>query len=77
SSLKASHGGFVPNGYGAVLGPLLTTKFSFMGTENVTIAAAESKDPAKQITRPTNSVIRRIGLFNLVSIFIEISNVPW
>lgn len=77
SSLMASHGGFVPNGYGAVLGALLTTMFSFMGTEIVTIAAAESKDPAKQITRATNSVIWRIGLFYLVSIFIVISIVPW
>ncbi|WP_164256077.1 GerAB/ArcD/ProY family transporter, partial [Stenotrophomonas maltophilia] len=67
----------VPNGYGAVLGALLTTMFSFMGTEIVTIAAAESKDPAKQITRATNSVIWRIGLFYLVSIFIVISIVPW
>ncbi|WP_192842886.1 amino acid permease, partial [Pseudomonas paraeruginosa] len=56
---------------------LLTTMFSFMGTEIVTIAAAESKDPAKQITRATNSVIWRIGLFYLVSIFIVISIVPW
>ncbi|MGC3664102.1 GABA permease, partial [Pseudomonas aeruginosa] len=38
---------------------------------------AESKDPAKQITRPTNSVIWRIGLFYLESIFIVISIVPW
>lgn len=77
SSLMASHGGFVPNGYGAVLGALLTTMFSFMGTEIVTIAASESKDPARQITRATNSVIWRIGLFYLVSIFIVMSIVPW
>ena len=63
----ASHGGFVPNGYGAVLGALLTTMFSFMGTEIVTIAAAESQDPAKQITPRHQPVIWRIGLFYLVS----------
>ena len=33
--------GFMPNGLGAVLGAMLTTMFSFMGTEIVTIAAAE------------------------------------
>ncbi|MDT4825002.1 putative GABA permease [compost metagenome] len=76
-SLMASHGGFLPNGYAAVLGALLTTMFSFMGTEIVTIAAAESKNPARQITRATNSVIWRIGLFYLVSIFIVVSIVPW
>ncbi|WNW12399.1 GABA permease [Pseudomonas sp. DTU_2021_1001937_2_SI_NGA_ILE_001] len=70
-------GGFMPNGLGAVLAAILTTMFSFMGTEIVTIAAAESKDPAKQITKATNSVIWRICLFYLVSIFIVVSLVPW
>ncbi|WP_179405220.1 GABA permease [Burkholderia guangdongensis] len=76
-TLMAAHGGFAPNGYGAVLGALLTTMFSFMGTEIVTIAAAESRNPARQITRATNSVIWRIGLFYIVSIFLVISVVPW
>jgi GABA permease len=69
--------GFMPNGMGAVLGAILTTMFSFMGTEIVTIAAAESKNPGKQITKATNSVIWRIGLFYLVSIFIVVALVPW
>ncbi|KPA92337.1 MULTISPECIES: GABA permease [Pseudomonas] len=69
--------GFLPNGLGAVLAAMLTTMFSFMGTEIVTIAAAESKDPGKQISKATNSVIWRIGLFYLVSIFIVVSLVPW
>ena len=69
--------GFMPNGMGAVLAAMLTTMFSFMGTELVTIAAAESKDPSKQITKATNSVIWRIGLFYLVSIFIVVALVPW
>ena len=69
--------GFMPNGMGAVLAAMLTTMFSFMGTEIVTIAATESKDPSKQITKATNSVIWRIGLFYLVSIFIVVALVPW
>ena len=69
--------GFMPNGLGAVLAAMLTTMFSFMGTEIVTIAAAESKDPSKQITKATNSVIWRIGLFYLVSIFLVVALVPW
>jgi GABA permease len=51
--------------------------FSFMGTEIVTIAAAESKDPEKQITKATNSVIWRISLFYLLSIFLVVALVPW
>ncbi|WP_397442858.1 GABA permease [Pseudomonas chlororaphis] len=69
--------GFLPNGMGAVLAAMLTTMFSFMGTEIVTIAAAESKNPGQQISKATNSVIWRIGLFYLVSIFIVVSLVPW
>ncbi|WP_285422085.1 GABA permease [Pseudomonas sp. efr-133-TYG-23] len=69
--------GFMPNGMGAVVAAILTTMFSFMGTEIVTIAAAESKNPGQQITKATNSVIWRIGLFYLLSIFIVVSLVPW
>ncbi|AGP31703.1 amino acid permease [Corynebacterium terpenotabidum] len=71
------HGGFVPNGWGAVPAALLTTMFSFMGTEIVTIAAAESANPAGQIRKATNSVIFRLGLFYIVSIFLIICIVPW
>ncbi|MDR6677072.1 GABA permease [Pseudomonas oryzihabitans] len=77
SNLMAHAGGFMPNGFGAVMGALLTTMFSFMGTEIVTIAAAESKDPSRQISKATNSVIWRIALFYLVSIFLVVSMVPW
>jgi GABA permease len=69
--------GFMPNGISAVLAAILTTMFSFMGTEIVTIAAAESREPKKQITQATNSVIWRIALFYLLSIFLVISLVPW
>ncbi|ENU81883.1 GABA permease [Acinetobacter sp. ANC 3789] len=71
------HGGFMPNGWGPVLAALLTTMFSFMGSEIVTIAASESKDPEHQITKATNSVIWRIALFYIVSIFLVIALVPW
>lgn len=69
--------GFMPNGLGAVMAAILTTMFSFMGTEIVTIAAAESKNPGKQITQATNSVIWRIALFYLLSIFFVVALVPW
>lgn len=70
-------GGFVPNGLGAVLAAMLTTMFSFLGTEIVTIAAAESDNPRQQIVRATNSVIWRISLFYLGSIFVVAALVPW
>jgi GABA permease len=70
-------GGFMPNGFGAVLSAMLITMFSFLGAEVVTIAAAESDAAEKQISKATNSVIWRIGLFYLLSIFIVVSLVPW
>ncbi|MGS7251161.1 GABA permease [Pseudomonas sp. SK] len=70
-------GGFMPNGFGAVLSAMLITMFSFLGAEVVTIAAAESDEAGKHISRATNSVIWRITLFYILSIFIVIALVPW
>lgn len=70
-------GGFMPNGFGAVLSAMLITMFSFMGAEIVTIAAAESDTPDKHIVRATNSVIWRISIFYLCSIFVVVALIPW
>ncbi|WP_255353789.1 amino acid permease [Phycicoccus sp. Soil748] len=70
-------GGFMPNGFGAVLSAMLVTMFTFMGTEIVTIAAAESPNPEAGIRRAVNSVIWRISLFYLGSIFVVVALVRW
>ncbi|HEX8970328.1 amino acid permease [Oryzihumus sp.] len=72
-----SNGGFMPNGFGAVLAAMLTTMFTFMGTEIVTIAAAESPNPEAGIRKAVNSVISRISLFYLGSILVVVSLVAW
>jgi GABA permease len=69
--------GFMPLGITAVATAVMTTMFSFMGTEIVTIAAAESKNPEAGITKATNSVIWRIGIFYIASIFIVVCLVPY
>lgn len=69
--------GFMPNGFGAVIAGMLVTMFSFMGTEIVTIAAAESPDPETGITKAVNSVIWRISLFYLGSIFVIVALMPY
>lgn len=69
--------GFMPNGFGAVIAGMLITMFSFMGTEIVTIAAAESPNPEKGITKAVNSVIWRISLFYLGSIFVVVALLPY
>ncbi len=71
------HGGFLPKGPGAILTGVLMVVFSFMGSEIVTLAAGESPDPRKAVTKATNSVIWRIAVFYLGSILIVVSVLPW
>ncbi|MEV5747852.1 amino acid permease [Actinoallomurus sp. NPDC052308] len=71
------HGGFFPRGSGAVVTGLLTVVFAFMGSEIVTIAAGESQDPGRAVTRAVNSVIWRILVFYLGSIAVVITLLPW
>ncbi|NED79226.1 amino acid transporter, partial [Streptomyces sp. SID11233] len=63
-------GGFLPNGAGSILTGVLLVVFSFMGSEIVTLAAGESSNPQKAVTKATNSVIWRIAIFYLGSIFV-------
>ncbi|MEU6825658.1 amino acid permease [Streptomyces atriruber] len=70
-------GGFMPKGAGAILTGVLMVVFSFMGSEIVTLAAGESEDPQRAVTKATNSVIWRIGVFYLGSIFVVITLLPW
>ncbi|MFI5826318.1 amino acid permease [Streptomyces sp. NPDC051578] len=70
-------GGFMPNGWGSILTGVLMVVFSFMGSEIVTLAAGESEDPRRAVTKATNSVIWRIGVFYLGSIFIVLTLLPW
>lgn len=72
-----AHGGFMPNGIGTVFSGILVTIFSFFGSEVVSIAAAESKNPQEQIRKATNLVIYRIALFYLLSIFLVVALVDW
>ncbi|MEV6803391.1 amino acid permease [Streptomyces sp. NPDC017248] len=72
-----SHGGFLPHGPGAILTGVLLVVFSFMGSEIATLAAGESEDPQRAVTKSTNSIIWRIGVFYLGSILVVVSLLPW
>ncbi|MFF7654580.1 amino acid permease [Streptomyces sp. NPDC007983] len=71
------HSGFLPNGPGAILTGILLVVFSFMGSEIVTLAAGESADPQRAVSKATNSVIWRIAVFYLGSIFVVVTLLPW
>ncbi len=72
-----AHGGFMPNGMGSLAVALLGVMFAFLGAEIVTIAASEAQNPTEQIVRATNSVVWRICLFYIGSIFLIVCLVPW
>jgi GABA permease len=70
-------GGFLPNGILPVLtGAVAATGFYF-GAEIVTIAAAESAEPERAIAATTQSVIWRVLVFYVGSIFLVVAIVPW
>jgi L-asparagine transporter-like permease len=72
-----SHGGFMPNGSLAVLAGISTVFFSLTGAEITTIAAAESKEPARAVARMTTSVVGRVMVFYVGAVFFIVSVVPW
>src|SRR5215469_17057119 len=51
------HGGFAPRGAFAVLASVTTVIWSMMGAEVVTIAAAESPEPARAVAKMTSTII--------------------
>ncbi len=72
-----SHGGFMPMGAGVITVGIVTVIFSMVGPEIATIAAAESSEPEKAVARASNSVVVRILVFYVLSVFLVVTIVPW
>jgi GABA permease len=70
-------GGFTPRGWIAVLGAVPAVFFAMTGAEITTVAAAESAQPDRAIAKMTTTVIWRILIFYVVSIFLIVSVVSW
>jgi GABA permease len=70
-------GGFLPNGTGALFSGIVIVIFSMVGAEIATIAAAESDEPERAIVKATNSVVLRITVFFVGSIFLLATILPW
>jgi GABA permease len=76
SNLTA-HGGFFPNGVGSVFGAVSVVIAAMVGAEVATIAAAETADPERAVARATKSVVVRIVIFYVASVFLLAVIVPW
>jgi GABA permease len=72
-----AHGGFAPHGWLAALAGVTSTIFSLTGAEIATVAAAESNDPVRTVSRMTGTVAARILIFYVLSILLIVSVVPW
>ena len=72
-----SDGGFMPNGVEGLLLAMVFVIFSFIGTEVVSVTAAESENPVRDVVRATRSMALRLALFYVVAITIVLAVVPW
>src|SRR5580658_7985667 len=71
------HGGFTPRGWIAVVAAVPTVFFAMTGAEITTIAAAESAQPRRAVARLGTTVIWRILMFYVLSLFLIVSVTPW
>jgi GABA permease len=76
SNLTA-HGGFMPKGLGPVLAGAVAATGFYFGAEMVTVAAAESAEPEESVARAAQSVISRVLIFYVGSIFVVVTILPW
>lgn len=64
------------NGFHGFCSVFVTASFAYNGTELTGLAAAEAKDPRKEIPRASKQVIWRIGIFYVVNLLLVGLNVP-
>ena len=71
------HGGFFPTGPMGFVAGFQIAVFAFVGIELVGTAAAETKDPEKNLPRAVNSIPIRILLFYVGALVVLMAVVPW
>jgi GABA permease len=70
-------GGFAPFGGLSALAGVATVIFSLTGAEIATVAAVESKEPARAIASMTTTLTVRVLLFYVISMFLILCTVAW
>jgi GABA permease len=69
--------GFLPNGGFSVVHGVVVVIFSYFGAEIVTIAAAESSEPEKAVSKATATIVWRVILFYVGSVALLVMITPW
>ena len=72
-----THGGFLPLGAMGVWMAMVFVIFSYIGTEVVAVTAGEAADPRQAIPRAMRSMVTRLSLFYIGSIFVLVAISPW
>ena len=72
-----SHGGFLPNGMTGLATAMIFVLFSYIGTEVVSVTAAESQDPRRDVPEAARQMIIRLALFYVLAVVVVVTVVPW
>ncbi|MFZ3415942.1 D-serine/D-alanine/glycine transporter [Arthrobacter sp. 3Tela_A] len=72
-----ANGGFFPTGPMGFVAGFQIAVFAFVGIELVGTAAAETKDPEKNLPKAINSIPLRIMLFYVGALVVLMSVIPW
>lgn len=71
------HGGMFPHGFMGFVAGFQIAVFAFVGVELVGTAAAETKDPEKNLPKAINAIPIRILLFYVGALIILMAVTPW
>ncbi|WP_353067222.1 amino acid permease [Arcanobacterium hippocoleae] len=69
--------GFAPYGFSGILLAACMAVFSFGGIENVSVSAAESEHPQRDIPRAASTMIWRLLIFYVLAITVIVTLQPW
>ncbi|PWN47082.1 amino acid permease [Violaceomyces palustris] len=69
--------GAFANGFKGFSSVFVTAAFSYAGTELIGLAAAETKNPRKEIPKAAKQIFARVAIFYIVSLFIVSTIVPY
>jgi L-asparagine transporter-like permease len=72
-----SDGGFFPMGLSGVFLAMVFVVFSFIGTEVVSVTAAEAENPARDVPRAARQMVVRLALFYILAIAVVLTIAPW
>ena len=70
-------GGFFPKGFGGFLRGFQIAFFAFVGLEIVGTAAAETKDPERNLPKAINAIPVRLALFYVLALAAITIVIPW